>query len=252
VKRPRDGGLGFTFRERAHDRGEKLVLGQRYAAGRGHEEGLELLRALARHPSTARHLGRKLCARFVADTAPAGCVERVAKAHRKSNGDVRALLRAIVDGPELWTHRGDKLKTPLEFLASALRVLDARPDGTLGLARVLAGIGEPILLQPVPTGFPEAETAWTSSGSLLARMNTASALGAGRLPGVTLDLDRVLPTESDPDALVKAVNARVLAGRASPRTLDVMKRELAEVRDPDKQRALALALALGSPEFQRQ
>jgi hypothetical protein len=31
-----------------------------------------------------------------------------------------------------------------------------------------------------------------------------------------------------------------------------MKRELSEIRDPDQQRALAVALALGSPEFQRQ
>jgi uncharacterized protein (DUF1800 family) len=252
VRRPRDGGLGFLFRERAHDSGEKTVLGTRYPAGGGQDEGLALLRALARHPSTAAHLGKKLCARFVADAPPKSCIDRVAKAYRDSNGDVRELVRAIVKGPELWAHSGDKLKTPLEFLASALRALGAEPDGTLGLARVLGGLGEPILLQPVPTGYPEAESAWTSSGALLARMNTATALGAGRLPGVTFDLDRVLPLRDDPDAMVAAVNARVLGGRGSARTLEVMRREASDLPDPDKARALAVALALASPEFQRQ
>jgi hypothetical protein len=83
-------------------------------------------------------------------------------------------------------------------------------------------------------------------------MNTATALGAGKLPGVSLDLDRVVPLTGDRLALVTSVNTRLLGGRASARTLEVIRRETADLPDPETARALAIALALGSPEFQRQ
>jgi len=156
-----------------------------------------------------------------------------------------ALLKKRADG-------GGKLKTPLELLTSSLRALEAKPDGSLKLSRVLGALGQPILLQPVPTGYAESADAWTSSGALLARMNMASALGSGRLPGVGLDLDRVLPAPTDPEQLVRAVDARLLGGRGSAQTLAVIRREISSEQAPETRRAIAIALALGSPDFQRQ
>jgi uncharacterized protein (DUF1800 family) len=52
-----------VFRPRAHDFGEKWVLGTRFPAGHGEEEGVRLLRMLARQPSTLRHVCEKLCMR---------------------------------------------------------------------------------------------------------------------------------------------------------------------------------------------
>src|SRR5213075_2052811 len=64
---PPDQGGGFVFRPRVHDLGEKTVLGVRFPAGHGEDEGLRLLEMLARHPATIRHVCRQLCARFVSD-----------------------------------------------------------------------------------------------------------------------------------------------------------------------------------------
>ena len=83
------------FRERAHDDDAKVVLGVQYPAGGGEAEGVKLLRALAAHPSTAKHLATKLCRRFVSDDPPAGCVDAVAEAYAASNGDIPTLLRTI-------------------------------------------------------------------------------------------------------------------------------------------------------------
>ena len=47
----------FAFRPMIHDADEKSVLGFRLSANRGIEDGEEVLDILARHPSTARHIG---------------------------------------------------------------------------------------------------------------------------------------------------------------------------------------------------
>jgi uncharacterized protein (DUF1800 family) len=246
-------GAGFVFHEWAHDTGEKQVLGVKYSAD-GMDEGIRLLKFLARHPATMHHVSGKLCARFVADDPPDGCVDAAVAAWARSNGDIRAVLRAIFASPDFWAPAalGAKVKTPLEFVVSAVRAAGAEPDETPALAQVVARLGQPLYLQAAPTGYAETEAEWVNSGALLARMNTALALAAGRLPGVSVDLDAVVPATSDRDALVHAVNARVLGGAMSARTQTVIRQQLADLADPTMARAVAVGLALGGPEFQRQ
>ena len=85
-------------------------------------------------------------------------------------------------------------------------------------------------------------------------MNVAVALAANRLPGVTVnpDLDGVLPLAADHEALVQAVDRLILGGKMSAQTRKAILDQLADVADPVQARALAVGLALGGPEFQRQ
>ena len=252
--RPPARGGGFVFRPGEHDFGEKVVLGTRFPAGHGDEEGVRLLRMLARHPATVRHVCAKLCARFVSDVPPDGCVDAAVAAWRASDGDMRQVVRAIARTPEFWAEGAidAKVKTPLEFVVSAVRALKAEPDSSARLADAVARLGQPIYRQPSPAGYPERQEDWANSGALLARMNFAMALAAGRQPGATVDLDAILPLTADRSALVDAVNERVLGGAMSAHTRSVIVAELADVADPVRGRALAVGLALGSPEFQRQ
>jgi len=254
VRRPREGKIGFVFRERAHDAGEKQVLGRRFEPGHGKDEGLALLHLLATHPSTARHLGAELCQRFVADEPPSECVKAASSAFTKSGGDIAETLKAIYRSPSFWDAgaRSTKLKSPLELVVSSARALDARPDGTLGLARTLGRMGEPLLSESVPTGYPEAEAEWLSSSGTLSRMGFAALLAAGRVPGLSVDLDRVLPASSGPDALVQSANQLLMNGGASDVTLRIVREEIEDVKDPRRQRAVVVALLMGGPEFQRQ
>jgi uncharacterized protein (DUF1800 family) len=252
VRRPREGSLGFMFRDRAHDDGEKHVLGRHFEAGHGKDEGLALLHLLATHPATARHLGTELCQRFVADDPPSECVQAASEAFVKSGGEIAETLRAIFRSPSFWSAPSTKLKSPLELVVSSARALDARPDGTLALARTLGRMGEPLLGESVPTGYPEAEADWLSSSGALGRMGFAALLAAGRVPGLSVDLDRVLPTNAEPDELLRSANQLVLSGQASNATLKIVREEIDDVKDPRRQRALALALLMGGPEFQRQ
>jgi len=144
------------------------------------------------------------------------------------------------------------VKSPLEFLAGALRAVGAVPDTTPRLAVMLQQLGQPLFLMQVPTGWPETMADWVNSGALLTRMNMAVGLASGRAPGVIVHLDSVVPAELDAPELIRRVNALILAGQATPNTLRVLEQQVSEVRDPVAARSLAIGLALGSPEFQRQ
>jgi uncharacterized protein (DUF1800 family) len=259
VARPGE-GTGFVFREWAHDNGEKQVLSVRFQ-GDGMQEGVRLLEMLADHHATLHHVSRKLCARFVADDPPDGCVDAAVDAWHHSGGDIQAVLRAIFRSPDFWApqYQRIKVKTPLEFVVGAVRAVGGEPDATPRLAQVVARLGQPLYLQPVPTGYAESQEEWVNAGALLNRINVAVALAAGRLPGVQVDLDRVVPLPTThvprptPHApLTDVVNERILAGTMSEHTKAVISRQLSAVSSPVEARAFAVGLAIGGPEFQRQ
>jgi uncharacterized protein (DUF1800 family) len=252
IERPQQGG-DFEFHDWAHDRGEKLVLRVRFEGGHDMDEGIRLLKLLANHPATMHHVSRKLCQRFVNDDPPDGCVDDAVAAWKRSSGDMREVLRAIFHGPDFWAAANvrAKVKTPLEFVVSAARAVAAEPDTSPRLAQVVARLGEPLYLHVAPDGYPEREAAWVNSGALLDRMNAAVALASGKLPGVTVVLDSIV-SAGDADQLIGVVNEKILGGTMSENTKQVLKRELAGIGDPTQMRALAVGLAIGGPEFQRQ
>lgn len=252
IERP-ERGAGFVFRDWAHDFGDKRVLGVTYR-GEGKSEGVKLLKFLANNHATMHHVSAKLCARFVADEPPDGCVDAAVVAWQKTRGDIRAVLRAIFTSPDFWTPQAvrSKVKTPLEFVVSAVRAVAADPDTTRRLAQVVGRLGQPLYFQSAPIGYAETESHWVNSGALLARMNAAIALAAGQLPGVEGNLDSVVPTTGDRQQLVELVSARVLGGTMSEHTKAVITNQLDDITDPVRARMLAVGLALGGPDFQRQ
>jgi uncharacterized protein (DUF1800 family) len=120
----------FFFNERAHDDGEKVVLGHKIPAGGGMKDGLMVLDILARHPATAKFIATKLTRYFVADNPSPALVDRVATAFAKSDGDIRETLRAIFFSPEFNSPEAyrAKVKRPFELAISALRTLGAEND----------------------------------------------------------------------------------------------------------------------------
>ncbi len=184
IRRPR-GEAEFRFEPRMHDRGEKVVLGTKIPAGGGIEDGVKVIDLLARHSSTARFIATKLVRRFVSDDPPASLVAKAMEAFRQSDGDLKAVVRAIVSAPDFHSPQafGAKVKKPLEFVASALRAVEAETDAAAPLLRYLARMGEPLFLSQPPTGYPDAGPSWISPDMLLTRMNFAFDLTSNRIPG---------------------------------------------------------------------
>lgn len=185
-------GAKFRFNERAHDNGEKTVLGVRIPAGGGIEDGLKVIDILTAHPSTAKFISRKLAQRFVADEPPQPLIDRMAATFLKSNGDIKAVLRTMIASPEFFSAGAykAKMKSPLEMVAGALRSTSATIDNTLPAAQAIANMGQPLYRKQEPTGYSNNGEEWLNSAGLLARINFAVALSENKLPGVTIDKDR--------------------------------------------------------------
>ena len=216
----------FVFRPEIHDADAKTVLGHRLAAGRGIEDGEEVLDLLARHPSTARFIARKLAVRFVSDDPPAPLVERAAATFRRTDGDIRETVRTIVTSPEFFSRAAyrAKVKSPFELVASALRALGTPPDTTARSAQMVALLGAPIFGHQAPNGWPETGEAWMNAGAILNRINFGLALAAGRVPGAEVARwpEAARLHDASRAQQVDAVVAAFLGGQASPDTREIL------------------------------
>ncbi len=256
----RAGGLGFVvegqflFRAGAHDAGTKTVLGTRLAAGRGIEDGEQVLDLVAAHPSTAKHLARKLAVRFVSDQPPPALVDRLAEVFARDRGDLAAAVRALVGSPEFWApaSRRAKIKSPFELAASALRATGAEVSDPRSTLEWIARMGPPLYLYQAPTGYPDRADQWVSTGALLARMNFGLQLASGRVGGVKLDLPSL--SGHEPASRREAL-ATYLALLLPERELSATLAELGPVVDaPDLSRRVteaAPAEAEGSAAYER-
>jgi uncharacterized protein (DUF1800 family) len=249
IARPEEGG-GFVFRSRLHDSRAKTVLGIHFAAGGGIEEGEKMIRMLAHHPATARHIATQLCQRLVADDPPKALVDRVAKRFLDTDGDLRQTVKAVVESPEFRDphYFEGKVKSPFEYVVSAVRAVDASIDNPLALVRQIAQIGEPLYGAQPPTGYSDAGSAWMNSGALLSRLNFSLSMAAGKVPGVHVDVAKLIPAgEGDS---VKAL-ANALTGRSlSETSMRVVRERIAA--DGNAEFPTIAGLILGSPEFQKQ
>ena len=193
---PRNKLLGFVregsffFRANAHDAREKEILSALFPAGGGLEEGERVFDLLVSHPTTSYHLTRKLAVRFVSDDPPQALVDDLAQVFRDTQGDLRAVTRAIAYSPHFWheTVRQAKVKSPFELTISALRALDAEVRPTRTLVEWIDKMGQPLYRYPAPTGFPDRAEYWINAGSLLNRMNFGLHLATGKIDGVRFDL----------------------------------------------------------------
>ncbi len=241
IANPRQGG-GFVFEPRMHDDGEKVVLGHKIKAGGGQHDGEEVLDILASHPSTAHFIATKLVRRFVADEPPAALVDRAAERFRETKGDIREVVRTIVTSREFFAPEAyrAKVKTPFEFVASALRATSADSVNAMPLVQTLRELGMPPYQCQPPTGYSDRAEAWVNTGALLNRMNFAVAFTEGRTRGVRAP---TIAHEGAIDGVRDEIVEQVLAGDLSSST----RATVAKASRP----AQAVALLLGSPEFQR-
>lgn len=247
----------FVFNPIGHDRGEKTVVGKRLPAGRGIEDGEEVIRMLARHPSTANFLATKLVERFVSDEPDPAFVQEIAQVYLRTGGDLREVTRALFTSDRFYAAdvQGTKVKTPFELVVSALRALNVEVEPAPRMIQTLRSMGHLPYNEPAPTGFPASSEDWVNSGAMLARMNFALELAEGRVGQMRPNLQALVPgvDQRNGEAVVNGVLASVLPGTD---TEALGKAILADLEknagaQPRARTARAIGLALGSPDFQR-
>ncbi len=262
IRQPRQGG-SFYFNPAFHDDGEKIVLGQKIPAGGGIQDGYKVLEILARQPATAKFVSTKLARKFVSDNPPASLIDKMTQSFRKTDGDMREVLRAMFTAPEFWsseTYRA-KIKTPFEMTVSAVRALNGDTNGNPQFHKWITQMGEGLFQAQPPTGYPDTAEHWVNTGALLDRMNFALALSANRINGTRVDLSKL--TLSSPNAsrtqLVDHFAKLLLHTELSPQTRATIDKTLGETtlamnnaNETNADAAKIVGLLLGSPEFQRQ
>jgi uncharacterized protein (DUF1800 family) len=233
----------YRFEERRHESGAKTVLGKKIGE-KGEAEGLEVLHMLATSPATARFISTKLAVRFVSDTPPPALVDRMAKAFVASGGDIKTVLRTMFDSLEFWSPevRRAKVKTPEEFVVSAVRASGAEVTTAIPLYQALEKLGMPLYGMQTPNGYSWMAEPWVNSGDLVNRLNFAVSLSNDRVGGVETDWERLLGEPGSRQGLVasgdsaavkeKKLEIALLGQAVSDRTRETV---LAQFQDQTQQ-----------------
>jgi uncharacterized protein (DUF1800 family) len=217
-----------------HDDGEKQVLGHTIPAGGGLTDVERVLDILVEHPSTARHVARRLCATFVADDPSEASIASAAATFTATRGDLRATTRSILLSDELAASAGAKVKRPFRFVASALRALGVLRGPSEATVDRLARMGHRPFAWPTPDGYPQSGLAFLPS--LLARFQLAQLLSEGKLAGAPFEAERLVAACDGGQ-----VFAHLVGRTPGPHEVEASR------ADPKR----AIALALSSPAFQR-
>jgi uncharacterized protein (DUF1800 family) len=287
VEKPERGG-GFQFAPNRHEPGTKIVMGQKFKE-RGEDEGRQLLHMLATRPATAQFISRKLAVRFVSDDPPQALIDRMAKTFLSSDGDISAVLSTLFHAPEFSdasVYRA-KIKTPIEFVASAARASNADIENMQPLANAVREMGMPLYGCVTPNGYSWTADTWVSTNALVNRMNFALSMAANRLPGISIAWDptetlnndaatlETHPSAPDPQVEEARLETLLVTGGVSDSTRTAVLQQFEQqknqnsavavpigaperrkfrervVTETEKQDQLLAGLLLGSPEFQR-
>ena len=280
IQKPNEEGL-FLYRPGLHDKGEKIVLGHKILAGGGIGDGERVLDILTSHPSTARFIATKLARRFISDDPPQSVIDRAAATFLKTDGSIRETLRAIVTSPEFFSPAAyrAKVRTPFEYIAAAIRALNAETSADPAAADWAKRMGQQMFGRVTPDGYPDRAEQWLTAGALLARFNFASALATNKIKGTHFDPAQLFGDVdvNNPQAVADRLTNALLMSEVSQKTRDavakIAKAKLASPSDRAtavkgvnylsevKQSSMPVAIPpyigevitmlIGSPEFQR-
>ncbi len=286
IRKPNEEGL-FYFNPQAHDNGEKIVLGQRIAAGGGIGDAERVLDILAANPATARFISTKLAQRFLGDNPPQTIVNQAAQVFLKTDGSIRETVRSIITSPAFLSPAmyQTKFKSPFEFVAASLRITEAETDANRPVLDWISRMGQPLFSHVTPDGFPEKSDEWLSTGSLLTRLNFAAALAQNKIKGTNINQKQFLANAdfNDPSAVNAALIKTILRDEVSQKSKTAFDKIAAEAASrvnsekpieqnaavpanqninvstnaakidgkPPEYVAELITLMLGSPEFQR-
>lgn len=221
----------FFFNPRAHDDGEKKVLGHKIPSGGGFKDGLMVLDILAHHPATAKFIASKLIRHFVSDNPPANLVDRAAATFTKTDGDIRETLRTIFLSPEFNSPEAyrAKVKRPFELAISAIRTLGGETTGGPQLHQWIARMGEPLYGFQTPNGYSDTAESWVNTGGLLERLNFGLTLASNHIPGTRVDLQQFVATRAsslDKRQIMDRFLELIVAGEISAKTKEALLTQL--------------------------
>ena len=261
----------FEYRPEDHDDGEKTFLGHT-----GNLDGQDVIDIVVQQPATAKFLARHLYNFFVADepqvpswniTPPndPDAIDQLIAAYDESDGDIRAMLRALFNSKFFKEARFSRVKSPAELVIGTARLagnFEGPRPGFNSLAFECGYQGQELLNPPSVESW-HTGTEWIDGGALVRRVNfAANLLGDVTLPGVQSiigDLRNMGPL--DPGGFVNGcldlVGPMEVSEATRAELLD-MAREGGDllwdtevnIRESEKRAGVMLALIAASRDYQ--
>ena len=176
VKNPnKEPSAGFTFRDVGHEPGPRKLLGKMYAQV-GIDQGKNMLRDLAMHPDTAKHVCYKLAHHFVSDNPPASLLAKMETTWLKKRGNMTQVMFCLFDAEEAWLDSRQKFKTPREFVISTYRALAPKKISYKALLDSLVSLGQEPFNAGSPAGYSDDIDDWLGGSALMARIDWSTTM----------------------------------------------------------------------------
>ena len=157
----------FWFDPNHHDDGPKTFLGET-----GNFNGDDIIDIIVRQPATARFICTKLFKFFVHDTPTPADLKPLIDAYFRSGYEIRDVLQAALTSPAFYSEQAfyAKIKSPVEFLVTTVRTLNAPMAALDNPSRILRNMGQDLFNPPNVKGWPEGRT-WMNTTTMLTRLN---------------------------------------------------------------------------------
>ena len=197
----------------------------------GRSATLAYLSYLAKHPTTAARLARRLCVKFVSDQPSDAIVQAVASAYRSSGTDIPSTLRALVSHPDFAKAVGQKVRTPTEDYIATVRALGIRllpPTEDESFANAMywqySDLGHAPYEWPTPDGYPEVDAVWATAGRVLTSFETHRSLAARWWPTKGASFPRFAsflpPMPATLGTVINTVAVRTMGEKPTPAVRD--------------------------------
>jgi len=143
-----------------------------------------VLEQILAQPATAPFIVTKVLREFVTDQPADAYVKRLADGFRKSNYDLKTLMRDVFTSPEFLaptTYRA-LVKSPTELMVNMAKSIE-QPGLARAIGQAGQGQGQTLFDPPEVGGWP-SNASWISSNNVLERVNFAQATltGIAKLP----------------------------------------------------------------------
>ncbi len=189
----------FTFDTQDHDMEEKTFLGQTVV------DGEDVIEILVKEEACARFIARHLYNFFVADEPPVpswsetppldpAAIDTLAARFLETDGDVREVVRTLLNSDFFKEARFQRVKSPAEFVGGVIKLAGASrfPDLSVTKLSPAAALMGQTLMNPASVEGWHTGQEWLDSGTLTERVNFAvQNVTDISQPGVAAIVDRV-------------------------------------------------------------
>jgi len=264
----------FTWWPFAHDRGSKTIFGRT-----GDFNGEDFLELVVEQPQAARFISAKLWNFFAGQPPSEELTTALAATFRAGGDNFKPLLRAIFLSEEFYAPDiiHNQVKSPVQWLVGSVRVLERPLPPPLVCTGLTRNLGQDLFAPPNVKGW-DGGLSWITTNTLLARYNEAATLVQGDLqpavagmngkrPNATRQFERRLnrvhiggadvnklfteKERADTDALVPALERRLLQAKLAPKQEQVLRDYLdAAAQLDDEAIRNAIRLVMSTPEYQ--